>query len=186
LEYIQKILASGTLVRALTESLGGRSIVGVADPTNNQDAATKKYSDNQDALKVSKAGDTMTGNLSLNVGTDLLRTLGCSDLSGSKGFAVLLGSAQNQIQCQLNQPITVQTTDGFLCRSGGLDVARFGKNPGIGDRRVDVYQDIVMNQHFIADLHDQGSAQDAVTKIYSDAMSYMTAYPTMTANTIQL
>jgi hypothetical protein len=121
----------------------GRSIVGVADPTNDQDVATKKYVDTkgnlnvakagdtmtgnldmngwrvtsvsdptvigdvankryvdaQDNLKVAKAGDTMTGNLTLNVGDDLLRTLGCSDLSGSKGFAILLGSIMNQIQC---------------------------------------------------------------------------------------
>jgi F5/8 type C domain len=162
--------------------MGGRSFVGVADPTNNQDAATKKYVDDKDALKVSKAGDTMTGNLSLNVGTDLLRTLGSSDLSGSKGFALLLRNIPNQIQCQLGIPITLQTTDGFLCRSAGNDVIRFGKNPAGGDNRVDVYRDFVMNQHFIADLHDPDSSQDAVTKIYADAMSYMTAYPTMTSN----
>ncbi|EDO33835.1 predicted protein [Nematostella vectensis] len=160
--------------------MGGRPIVGVANPTNVQDAATKNYVDNSDATKVAKTGDTMTGNLSLNVGADLLRTLGCSDLSGSKGFAILLGSLMNQIQCQLNTPITLQTTDGFLCRSAGNDVIRFGLSNV--DNRVGVFQDIMMNQHYIADLHDPNSAQDAATKIYVDAMGYMTAYPTMTAN----
>jgi hypothetical protein len=48
--------------------MGGRSIVGVADPTNNKDVTNKEYVDDKDALKVSKAGDTMTGNLTLNVG----------------------------------------------------------------------------------------------------------------------
>jgi hypothetical protein len=113
--------------------------------------------------------------------TDILRTLGCSDLSGSKGFAILLGSLMNQIQCQLNTPVTLQTTDGFLCRSAGNDVIRFGKSSA--DNRVDVYQDIVMNQHYMAELHDPSSDKDAVNKIYADALSYMTAYPTMTGNT---
>jgi hypothetical protein len=132
--------------------MGTRPIVGVADPVNAQDVATKNYADTKDALKVSKTGDTMTGNLTLNVGDDLSRTLGCSDLSGSKGFAILLGSLTNQLQCQLNTPITLQTTDGFLCRRAGNDVIRFGRSST--DSRTDVYQDIVMNQHYIADLHD--------------------------------
>lgn len=160
--------------------MGGRSIVGAADPAGAQDAATKNYVDTSDATKVAKAGDTMTGNLSLNVGADLLRTLGCSDLSGSKGFSIILGSIMNQIQCQLNTPITLQTTDGFLCRSGGNDVIRFGR--AAGDTRTDVYTDIVMNQHYIADLHDPNNNKDAANKIYVDASSYMITYPIMTAN----
>ena len=39
-----------------------------------------------------KEGDTMTGDLYLNVGTDLSRTLGCDDLRGTKGFNILLGN----------------------------------------------------------------------------------------------
>jgi hypothetical protein len=161
--------------------MGNRSIVGVADPVNAQDVSTKNYVDTKDALKVSKTGDTMTGNLTLNVGSDLLRTLGCSDLSGSKGFAILLGSLTNQLQCQLNTPVTLQTTDGFLCRCAGNDVIRFGRSST--DSRTDAYQDIVMNQHYITDLHDPTNDKDAANKIYADALSYMTAYPIMTANT---
>ena len=135
-------------------------------PAGDNYLTNKKYVDEKDALKVAKAGDTMTGDLKLNVGADLLRTLGCMDLSGSKGFSILLGSIMNQIQCQLNTPITLQTTNGFLCKSGGNDVIRFGKSST--DNRTDVYQDIVMNQHFIADLCDPASAQDAATKNYVD------------------
>jgi hypothetical protein len=39
-----------------------------------------------------------------------------------------------------------------------------------------------MNQQYIGDLHDPNSAQDAATKIYVDAVGYMTATPTMTDN----
>jgi hypothetical protein len=146
--------------------MGTRSIVDVADPVNAQDAATKKYVDNN---KVSKSGDTMTGNLSLNIGTDSMRTLGCSDLSESKGFAVLLGSMTNQIQCQLNQPIAIHASDGLVCRQGSTDIIRFGI--AAGDLRTDVYQDIIMNQKYIADLHDPDSAQDAATKNYADTLT---------------
>jgi hypothetical protein len=162
-------------------NLDSHKLINIADPTNSKDAANKDYVDFSGVNNVAKAGDTMTGNLSLNVGTDILRTLGCSDLSGGKGFALLLGSIMNQIQCQLNTPITVQTTDGFLCRCVGNDVIRFGISST--DNRTGVYQDIIMNQHFIADLHDPKSDKDAANKIYVDALDYMTAYPTMTNNT---
>ena len=44
-------------------------IKNVADPTDPQDAATKNYTDTRDALKVSKSGDTMTGNLVMSGAT---------------------------------------------------------------------------------------------------------------------
>ena len=131
--------------------------------------------------KVSKAGDIMTGDLSLNVGTDNLRTLGCSDLRGSKGFDILLGNMFNRLQCQLDQPLRLQTADGLLCRRAGNDVIRFGFSNL--DNRIGVYQDIIMNQKYIANLHDPNSEKDAANKIYVDALGYMMAYPTMTADT---
>ena len=119
--------------------------------------------------KVLKSGDIMTGDLSLKVGSSLLRTLGCNDLSESKGFTILLGSDTNQLQCQLNTPVTLQTTDGFLCRYGGHDVMRFGINSD--DRRMHAHSDIVMNGNFIGKLRNPNSAQDAATKNYADNLT---------------
>jgi hypothetical protein len=79
-------------------------------------------------LKISKSGDTVGENSSLNVGAYLLRTLVYSDLSDNKRFAVVLATKTNQIQCQLNTAITIQSTDEFLTRQGGFDVVRFCTN----------------------------------------------------------
>ena len=72
----------------------------------------------------------------------------------------------NKIQCQANGPITLQTTDGFLCKQGENDIIRFGKSST--DRRIELYQNIVMNEKYIVDLHDPAEAQDAATKNYVD------------------
>ena len=137
--------------------------------------------------KVSKSGDRMTGDLLINVGSSLLRTLGCNDLSDSKGFAVLLGSDTNQIQCQLNTPVTLQTTDGFLCRHAGHDIMRFGINAE--DPRIHAHTDIVMNQHYIGKLREPNSAQDAATKNYVDTSvkkCYNAYIPILEANVSRL
>ena len=150
-------------------NMGGNSIENLSmtyTPAEDNDLTTKKYADEQDATKVSKTGDTMTGNLFLNVGVDRVRTMGCKDLRGNKQFVLLLGSTTNKMQCQLNVPITLQTTDGFLCKHGETDIIRFGKSST--DRRIELYQNIVMNEKYIVDLHDPAEAQDAATKNYVD------------------
>ena len=87
-----------------------------AAPVDDNNLTNTKYVDEPNVLKVSKSGDEMTGNLSLNVEADLTRTLGCADLNGVKVFYILLGSISNSLRCQLNQPIVLQFSDGFLCK----------------------------------------------------------------------
>ena len=93
--------------------------------------------------------------------------MGCKDVGRNKQFNLLLGSTTNKMQCQANNPITLQTTDGFLCKQGENDIIRFGKSST--DSRIELYQNITMNEKYISDLHDPVSeAQDAATKNYVD------------------
>ena len=50
---------------SMGESGSNLRLTKVADPTSAQDAATKNYVDTNDALKVNKAGDTMSGALAM-------------------------------------------------------------------------------------------------------------------------
>src|SRR6218665_1450147 len=134
-------------------------------PANDKHLTNKKYVDDRDALKVSKAGDTMTGNLLLRIGSSHTIVLGCRDLNGNKTFIIHLGNPLNRIQCWINNPIALISTHGFLFKLGD-NIIRFGKS--FSDIRIHVYQDIVMNEKHIVDLHDPVNAQDAATKNYVD------------------
>ena len=135
-----------------------------AVPENDKHLTNKKYVDDRDALKVSKAGDIMTGNLLLRVGSGHMIALGCRDLNGNKTFIIHLGNQLNKIQCWTNNPIALISTHGFLFKLGD-NIIRFGKSSS--DIRIHVYQDIVMNEKHIVDLHDPVNAQDAAQRITS-------------------
>jgi len=158
----------GTIAATGNLDMGGNSIEGLSttyNPSEDNHLTNKKYVDERDDSKVSKTGDTMTGNLFLHFGSANVRTMGSRDLRENKQFVFLLGNTSNKIQCRVNRPITLQSTDGFLCRQGDHDIMRFGSALG---RRVESFQDIVMNGKYIVDLHDPAEAQDSATKKYVD------------------
>jgi len=174
---VERIVSGGVTLSKIIQSdinLGSYKLFNVKDPTDNQDAATKNYVDRTTTAvandKVLKRGDTMTSNLLFRFDDDHLRMLGCNEMVENKSFHIYLGNERNQIKCQLNNPILIQTTEGLLLRQTGQtrsDIIRFGKETD--DPRTDVYQDVVMNQHFIADLHEPHNQQDAATKNYVDS-----------------
>jgi len=128
-------------------------------PSGDNHLTNKKY---VDATKVSKTGDTMTGNLSLSVGSDRVRSMGCRNLSGNRLFIIFLGSSLNKMDCGLAKPITFQSTDGFLFKQGEESIIRIGK--AANDRRIDFYQQVLMNHKNITDLGDPVLDQE----IYKD------------------
>ena len=54
----------------------------------------------------------------------------------------------------------------FYANKGRYDMIRFGKSST--DRRIELYQNITMNEKNIVNLHDPAEAQDAATKNYVD------------------
>ena len=64
----------------------------MTDPLSNQDVATKNYVHTN---AFTTAGSVLSGDIKLNVGSDLVRNLGCNDLTAGKKFSLLLGSDTN-------------------------------------------------------------------------------------------
>ena len=70
----------------------------VSDPLSNQDVATKNYVEKN---AITTDGGLVYGDIKLNVGSDLLRSLGCNDLTTGKKFTLLLGTDTNVLSCSL-------------------------------------------------------------------------------------
>ena len=76
-------------------------IKNVANPLSNQDVASKNYVDTN---AFTTAGGVVSGDVILNVGSDLVRNLGCNNLTAGKKFTLLLGTDTNMLSYSLPDP----------------------------------------------------------------------------------
>ena len=100
-------------------NMSGNKVTNIGTPSAPGDTASKGY---VDSSTVSKTGDTMTGNLIMQLGDKPSITLGCNDLRGGPGkvpkrFNLLLGNTSDLIHNTLGQPLTLQTSNGILLKS---------------------------------------------------------------------
>ena len=83
----------------------------VADPLSNQDVVIKNYIHTR---AFSTAGGVVSGDLVLRIGSDLVRILGCDNLSAGKKFILMLGSYSNMLTYSLPKPFVLKTDAGFV------------------------------------------------------------------------
>ena len=136
-------------------------IKNVSDLLSNQDVATKNYVDTN---AFTTAGCVVSGDIKLNVGSDLARSLGCNDITGSKKFTLLLGSATNMLSFSvpisgLPVPVKIKTDGCFAILINQLPICDFSQDV------ITCSQPIDMILHLIKNVKSPVSKFEAVNKL---------------------
>ena len=103
----------------------------------------------------------MSGDIKLSVGSDLVRNLGCNDLSEDKKFTLLPGTDTNMLTYSvansgLPVPITMQTDVGFAILIDELPICVFDRVEKLCCRSID------MDQHSIKNVKNPANRLDAL------------------------
>src|SRR5271165_6390683 len=134
------------------------------------------------AVKVDKNGDTLTGDLYLSCENDNERSFGIKDITEGKSVSCLLGDCANQIRYNYGHPIKFAAIHGYKFTNSCGDVCKLG---GSDSTNSHFYNDIIMNDKCISDLHNPSAKQDAATKNYVDSRwikSNVGYVPNLTSN----
>jgi hypothetical protein len=121
------------------------------------------------ALKLNKSGDTMTGDFNILLNGDEMRTFGVSDLSTAQSFSFLLGDVDNQIRHNFGFPIKLAASRGtkFTCPAG--KICQLGTETNASAM---FFNDIIMNDNFLKQLHAPRDDRDAANKLYVDTRCF--------------
>ena len=125
----------GTNTATGSINMTGNTLTNVSNPVNAQDIATKNYVDG----KVSKSGDTMTGNLDVSGNRVMNVPFSPTDTSDAVNEAYV-------VRGDLDVEHKTVLRNGTQAMTGNLD----------------------MDDHYINNLPNPVHAQDAVTKTYAD------------------
>ena len=140
--------------------MGGYFINNIHDPMLPNDAVTLGYLGSH---YVNRAGDIMSGSLTIDNPTDLSTIWGCTNLGDTKYFTMTMGTADNEILYSNNianpQPIHYLSSNGHNFALGSNDILRVGKDAA--DLRIVASQPVILN----ADPTDNFGA---ATKRYVD------------------
>ena len=139
---------SGTNTATGSINMTGNTLTNVSNPVNDQDVATKNYVDvSGSSGKVSKSGDTMTGELFMD--GNLIKGLPTHYPHFYSGDTV---------------PSWAQVM-GIMQELGGVSVLRDGSQAMTGN--------LDMDDHFINNLPNPVNDQDAATKAYADTRLFI-------------
>ena len=92
----------------------------------------------------------VSGDIKLSVGSDLVRSLGCNDLSAGKKFTLLLGLDTNMLSYSvpnsgLPVPIKIKTYVSFTILINELLICVFDQDEILCSRPIDVDQHSIKN-----------------------------------------
>ena len=116
----------------------------------------------------------MSGDIKLNVGSDLVRCLGCNDLTTGKKFTLLLESDTNALSYSLSDsqfkvPNKIKTDCGIINFINQRPICNFGQCVILCSQPID------MNLHLIKYMKSPVNKCYAVNKAYADRINYKTA-----------
>ena len=119
------------------------------------------------------SGGVVSGDIKLNVGSDLVRSLGCNDLITCKKSTHLLGTDTNMLtysmpNSELPVPTKIKTDVGFAILITELPICVFGQDETLCSRPID------MDQHSLKNETIPVNKLDAVNKAYADRIKYQT------------
>ena len=146
-------------------------IKNVVDPLSNQDVASNNYVDTN---AFTTAGGVVSGDIKLSVGSDLVRTVGCNDLTAGKMFSLMLVSDTNMLSYSVPNsglPVSVKIKPdvGFAILINELPICVFGQDEILCSQPID------MDQHSIKNVKNPIDRLDAVNNAYADRIKYKTA-----------
>ena len=146
-------------------------ITNVADSLSNQDVSSKNYVDTN---AFTTAGGVVSGDIKLNVGSDLVKSLGCKNLMTSKKFTLVLLTDTNMLSyslpdSQLTVPIKIKTDGGFLILINQQPICDLGQDVILCCQPIDLHL------HLIKNVKSPVHKLEAVNKAYVDRIQYETA-----------
>ena len=169
------------LTNSFLRRVGGNTAIGaidmnsniiknVANPLSNHDVATKNYVDRN---AFTTAGGIVSGDIKLNVGSNLARSLGCNGLTKDKKFTLLLGTDTNMLSYSfpdsgLLVPVKIKTNASLAILINQLPICDFSQDS------ISCSQPIDMDDHLIKNVKNPVNKFDAVNKAYADRMKYKT------------
>ena len=138
---------------------------------SNEDVVSKNYVDTN---AFATASGVVSGDIKLNVGSDLVRSLRCNSLTTGKKFTLLLGTDTYMISyslphSQLKIRIKIKIDGGFIILINQLPICDFGQDVILCN------QPIEMNLHLIKNEMSSVNKFEAVNKAYADRIKYKTA-----------